>query len=194
MSSVQIQKETFWQRVWRVLKQAVNGEEQEFTSGSIDRAIVLLSIPMILEMMMESLFAVVDAFFVGRVGTEAVATVGVTETVLTLIYSIAIGLSAAATATVSRRIGEGDREAAARAGAQTILIALALSVVIAIPGFIFAGDILHLMSKDPGVAEHGTPFTRLLLTANLPILLLWMLNGIFRGAGDAATAMRAIWA
>lgn len=193
MSSVQIQKETFWQRVWRVLKQAVNGEEQEFTSGSIDRAIVLLSIPMILEMMMESLFAVVDAFFVGRVGTEAVATVGVTETVLTLIYSIAIGLSAAATATVSRRIGEGDREAAARAGAQTILIALALSVVIAIPGFIFAGDILHLMSKDPGVAEHGTPFTRLLLTANLPILLLWMLNGIFRGAGDAATAMRALW-
>ncbi|MBL7802124.1 MAG: MATE family efflux transporter [Saprospiraceae bacterium] len=193
MSSVPIQKETFWQRGWRVLKQAVNGEEQEFTSGSIDRAIVLLSIPMILEMMMESLFAVVDAFFVGRIGTEAVATVGVTETVLTLIYSIAIGLSAAATATVSRRIGEGDREAAARAGAQTILIALALSVVIAIPGYLFAHDILRLMSKDPGVAEHGASFTRLLLTANLPILLLWMLNGIFRGAGDAATAMRALW-
>ncbi len=185
--------ETGWQRWRRVLRQAINGEVQGFTTGSIDRAIVLLSIPMILEMAMESLFAIVDAFFVAKIGVEAIATVGLTESVLTLIYSVAIGLSAAATAVVARRVGEGRRRAAAVAGAQTILIALFLSVLIAVPGFFFAKDILLLMSKDASVAETGQHYTRLLLTANLPILLLWMLNGIFRGAGDAATAMRALW-
>ncbi|MCB0573422.1 MAG: MATE family efflux transporter, partial [Saprospiraceae bacterium] len=185
--------ETRLKRIGRVLRQAVNGEEQSFTTGSIDRAIVLLSIPMILEMAMESLFAVVDAFFVARIGIEAVATVGLTESVLTLVYSIAIGLSAAATAMVARRIGEGDREAAARAGAQVIVIALVMSALIAIPGYFFAEDILRMMARDQSVADIGTKFTRLMLTANLPILLLWMLNGIFRGAGDASTAMRALW-
>lgn len=180
-------------KIWQLLRQAVRGEEQEFTSGSIDRAIVLLSIPMILEMAMESLFAVVDAFFVSKVGIEAVATVGLTESVLTLVYSIGIGLSAAATAMVARRIGEGDRAAAAHAGAQTILIAIVISLFIAVPGYFFAGDILRFMARDQSVADTGTAFTRLMLTANLPILLLWMLNGIFRGAGDAATAMRALW-
>lgn len=177
----------------RVIRQSLNGEEQDFTSGSIDRAIVLLSIPMILEMAMESLFAVVDAFFVAKVGVEAVATVGLTESVLTLVYSIAIGLSAAATAMVARRVGEGDRDAAARAGAQVILIALVMSVLIAVPGYFFAEDILRIMAHDDTVSATGHQFTRLMLTANLPILLLWMLNGIFRGAGDAATAMRALW-
>ncbi|MCK6694046.1 MAG: MATE family efflux transporter [Thermoanaerobaculia bacterium] len=185
--------ETRLQRLGRVLRQAIKGEEQEFTSGSIDRAIVLLSIPMILEMAMESLFAVVDAFFVAKISTDAVATVGLTESVLTLIYSVAIGLSAAATAVVARRVGEGNRRAAAVAGAQTIVIALILSALIAVPGYFFAKDILQLMAKDSSVAETGEHFTRLMLTANLPILLLWMLNGIFRGAGDAATAMRALW-
>lgn len=185
--------ESQWARIRRVLRQAINGEEQKFTSGSIDRAIILLSIPMILEMAMESLFAIVDAYFVSKISTEAVATVGLTESVLTLVYSVAIGLSAAATAMVSRRVGEGNREAAAQAGGQVILIALVLSLLIAVPGFFFAKDILLAMAKDPAVAEHGYPFTRLMLTANLPILLLWMLNGIFRGAGDAATAMRALW-
>jgi len=189
----EIKVESRWRRWRRLLRQAINGEEQEFTTGSIDRAIVLLSIPMILEMAMESLFAIVDAFFVARISTEAVATVGLTEAVLTLIYSIAIGLSAAATAVVARRVGEGNRRAASVAGAQTILIALVLSVLIAVPGFIFAKDILNTMAKDRSVAETGEQFTRLLLTANLPILLLWMLNGILRGAGDAATAMRALW-
>lgn len=190
---VKTKTETRWQRWRRVLKQAINGEEQKFTTGSIDRAIVLLSIPMILEMAMESMFAVVDAFFVAKISTEAVATVGLTESILTLIYSIAIGLSAAATAVVARRVGEGNRRAAAVAGAQTILIALCLSVLIAVPGYIYAKDILLIMAKDSSVAETGEQFTRLMLTANLPILLLWMLNGIFRGAGDAATAMRALW-
>jgi putative MATE family efflux protein len=181
------------QRVISTLREALQGEEQEFTSGSIDRAIILLSIPMILEMAMESLFAIVDAFFVAKISTTAVATVGVTESVLTLLYSIAIGLSAAATAMVSRRIGEGDRDAAAKAGAQTIVLALIISVALAIPGYIFAKDILLFMSNDPILAEQGYKFTQLLFAANLPILLLWMLNGIFRGAGDAATAMRALW-
>lgn len=185
--------ETRFRRVSRILRQAINGEEQDFTNGSIDRAIVLLSIPMILEMAMESLFAIVDAFFVAKVGVEAVATVGLTESVLTLVYSIAIGLSAAATAMVSRRVGEGDRDAAARAGAQVILIALVMSTLIAVPGYFFAEDILRLMAHDESVSATGYRFTQLMLTANLPILLLWMLNGIFRGAGDAATAMRALW-
>jgi len=185
--------ETRLQRIGRVIRQSLNGEEQDFTSGSIDRAIVLLSIPMILEMAMESLFAVVDAFFVAKIGVEAVATVGLTESVLTLVYSIAIGLSAAATAMVARRVGEGDRDAAAKAGAQVILIALVMSVLIAVPGYIFAEDILRIMAHDATVSATGHQFTRLMLTANLPILLLWMLNGIFRGAGDAATAMRALW-
>lgn len=189
----EILPETASQRIRRILRQAINGEEQDFTSGSIDRAIVLLAIPMILEMAMESLFAVVDIFFVAQIGPAAIATVGLTESVLTLVYSIAIGLSAAATAMVARRVGEGDREAAARAGAQTITVALVLSLCIAVPGYFFAEDILRFMASDESVSSTGHAFTRLLLSANLPILLLWMLNGIFRGAGDAATAMRALW-
>lgn len=185
--------ESLLRRIWRILRQSLNGDEQEYTKGSIDRAIVLLSIPMILEMAMESLFAVVDIFFVAKTGPEAIATVGITESVLTLVYAIAIGLSAAATAMVARRIGEGDRDAAARAGAQVILIAVFISVLIAIPGYFFAEDILRVMAHDQSVSSTGHQFTRLLLTCNLPILLLWMLNGIFRGAGDAATAMRALW-
>jgi putative MATE family efflux protein len=180
-------------RVWGVLKQAIRGEEEEFTSGSIDRAIVLLAVPMILEMAMESLFAVVDAFFVSRISTDAVATVGLTESMLTIVYSISIGLSAAATAMVSRRVGEGDRKAAAHAGAQIILIALVISALIAIPGYFYAKDLLMLMSNDAVLVEQGYRFTQVMLTANLPILLLWMINGIFRGAGDATTAMRALW-
>ena len=124
---------------------------------------------------------------------EAVATVGLTEAVLTLTYSMAIGLSAAATAVVARRVGEGRYRAAGVAGAQTIVIALILSVLIAVPGYFFAEDILLLMARDSSVAASGHSYTRLMFTANLPILLLWMLNGIFRGAGDAATAMRALW-
>jgi putative MATE family efflux protein len=170
----------------------MDGKEQVFTSGSIDRAIVLLAIPMILEMAMESLFALVDIFFVAQISSEAIATVGLTESVLTLVYGLAIGLSAAATAMVARRIGEGNKDAGARAGAQVILLALVLSALIAVPGYFFAEDILHVMARDESVSSVGHQFTRLLLTCNLPILLLWMLNGIFRGAGDAVTAMWAL--
>lgn len=180
-------------RIWQTIQKSLSGEEQDYTSGSIDRAIVLLAIPMILEMMMESLFAVVDIFFVSKIGEKAVSTVGATEAVLTLVYSIGIGLSSAATAMVARRVGEGRRDAAAEAGAQVILIALALSVLMAVPGYFFADDVLRFMAKDPEVAADGAAFTRIMFTCNLPILLLWMLNGIFRGAGDASTAMRALW-
>ncbi len=181
-----------FQRALRVLRQSVDGKEQEFTSGSIDRAIVLLAIPMILEMAMESLFSLVDIFFVAQISSEAIATVGLTESVLTLVYGLAIGLSAAATAMVARRIGEGNKDAGARAGAQVILLALVLSALIAVPGYFYAEDILHVMARDQSVSSAGHQFTRLLLTCNLPILLLWMLNGIFRGAGDAVTAMWAL--
>jgi putative MATE family efflux protein len=178
---------------WSVIKKSLNGEEQDYTKGSIDLAIVLLAIPMILEMMMESLFAVADIFFVSKINDKAVATVGLTESVLTLIYSIGIGLSAAATAIVARRIGEGDKRSAAEAAAQVIILALVISLLIAIPGYFYARDLLLFMAKDPEVAESGYKFTRIMLTCNLPILLLWMLNGIFRGAGDASTSMRALW-
>ena len=190
MTNIQQSK---WTSRWTLLGQAFRGEEQDFTHGSIDRAIVLLSVPMILEMVMESLFAVVDPFFVAKVGVEAVATVGLTESMLTLVYSLAIGLSSAATAMVSRRIGEGNPQAAARAGAQTMLLAVGISLCLSIPGYLYADDILGLMSKDASVVAKGSAYTRLMFTANLPILLLWMLNGIFRGAGDATTAMRALW-
>ncbi len=188
-----ITSQSRWRRWGSLLKQAIAGSEQDYTKGSIDRAIVLLAIPMILEMAMESLFAVVDMFFVAQLSVAAVATVGATESVLTIIYSMGIGLSSAATAVVARRVGEGKHNAASLAAAQTILIALVLSILIAVPGYFYADDILHVMIKDPAVAEYGAPFTRLMFVANLPILLLWMLNGVFRGAGDAATAMRALW-
>jgi putative MATE family efflux protein len=191
--SKNVQNKYTIRRIGRVLSQAINGEEQDFTTGSIDRAIILLAIPMMLEMMMESLFAVVDAFFVSKISVDAVATVGLTESVLTIIYSVAIGLSAAATAMVARRIGEGDRDAAAKAGAQTILIALTFSLLIAVPGYFFSRELLLGMSENERLAASGHSFTRIMLTCNLPILLLWMLNGVFRGAGDAATAMRALW-
>ncbi len=178
---------------WQLLRMAVAGTEQEFTSGSIDRAIFLLAIPMILEMMMESLFAVVDIFFVSKISEEAVSTVGATESFLTFMYSIAIGMSAAATAMVSRRIGEQNRAGAAEAAGQVVLIGLAFSLILAVPGYFFADDVLRLMTKDPAVAEHGQHYARIMFTANLPIFFLWMLNGVFRGAGDASTAMRALW-
>jgi putative MATE family efflux protein len=186
-------KITFLSKFWSIIKKSLNGEEQDYTKGSIDMAIVLLAIPMILEMMMESLFAVADIFFVSKISDKAVATVGLTESVLTLIYSIGIGLSAAATAIVARRIGEGDKRSAAQAAAQVIILAVVISLLIAIPGFFYARDLLLFMAKDPAVAESGYKFTRIMLTCNLPILLLWMLNGIFRGAGDASTSMRALW-
>lgn len=172
---------------------AIKGDEKNFTSGSINRAIVLLSIPMILEMIMEALFAVVDVYFVSKVSVNAVATVGLTESVITLVYSIAIGLSMATTAMVSRRIGEGDKDSASSAAFQAIVITVVISVAISILGLIFAPDILRLMGGTSALIQEGVNYTRIIFGGNVVIMLLFLLNAIFRGAGDAAIAMRALW-
>jgi putative MATE family efflux protein len=178
---------------WALLKQSLKGGEHDYTQGSIRGAIVLLAIPMILELSLESVFAVVDMFFVGKLGANAIATVGLTESAITIVYSIAIGLSTAATAVVARRIGEKDPDGAAHAGMQSLLIALIVTVVISIIGIIFAADILRLMGASAIVVKEGTPFTRIMLGGSLVIILLFLINGIFRGAGDAAMAMKSLW-
>ena len=176
----------------QLLRQALNGSEESFTDGSINRAIFLLSVPMIMEMVMESLFAVVDIFFVSRISIEAVATVGLTESVITLVYSVAIGISTAATATISRRIGEGNMPQARRAIGQVILISLGISLPIAIAGFTFAGDVLDIMGADPKVIETGTIFAQIQFLSAPVVILLYSLSGALRGAGAAATAMRSL--
>lgn len=176
-----------------LLRRALKGEHHDYTKGSIPEAVVLLAIPMILEIGLESVFAVVDMFFVSGLGRNAIATVGLTESVVTLVYSVGMGVSIAATAVVSRRIGEKNPEAAAHAGAQAILLALVLSVALGVLGFVFAPDVLRLMGAEPDVIRDGAPFTRLTLSACAPILLLFLINGIFRGAGDAAMAMKSLW-
>ena len=193
MSAQPGQKESTFSKLTLVLRQALSGHQQDYTSGSIRRAVILLSIPMILEMSMESVFAVVDIFFVGRLGTAAVATVGLTESVLALVYSLAIGLSMAATAMVARRIGEKNEEEASRTGAQSILMALGLTVVISIAGAILASRILSVMGASPEAVASGTPYTRIIFSGSLVIMLLFLINGIFRGAGNAAIAMWSLW-
>ncbi|WP_080054148.1 MATE family efflux transporter [Spirosoma aerolatum] len=177
----------------RLLLDALRGSETNFTSGSINRAIFLLSVPMILEMVMESLFAVVDVFFVAKIGTQAVATVGLTESVLTIVYSIAIGLSTAATAMVSRRVGEDNRRGAAQAVGQVILVSLVMAILMGVPGFIFAEDILRLMGGDEQLIANGANFTRMIFASSPAIMLLYTLSGCLRGAGDASMAMRSLW-
>ena len=173
--------------------EAIKGKEIDYTKGDINTAIILLSVPMIIEMFGEGLFAVVDAYFVSQVGNEAFATVILTETIASLIYSVAIGLSIAATAMVARRIGEGNKQAAAVAAAQVINISLILSLLISFIGIYFAKDLLLLMGATPEVIDVGILFTQIMLGGNIVIMLLFILNGIFRGAGDATMAMRSLW-
>src|ERR1700754_3235237 len=179
--------------IYGLIRQALSGQHQDYTAGSIRRAVILLSVPMILEMCMESVFAIVDIFFVGRIGKEAVATVGLTESVLTLVYSVAMGLSMAATATVARRIGEKDKEGAARAAAQSINLALGLTVVVSLTGAYFAPDILSLMGATSGTIATGAMYTRIVFAGSIVIMLLFLINGIFRGAGNASIAMWSLW-
>jgi putative MATE family efflux protein len=176
-----------------LVRQSLNGEEQDYTQGSIRRAVFLLAIPMILELSLESVFALVDMFFVSKLGQNAIATVGLTESFITIIYSIAIGLSTAATAIVARRVGEKNPEAAAYAGAQALIIALLTTIIISVAGVVFAGDILSFMGASPDVVAEGTIFTRIMLGGSLAIILLFLINGIFRGAGNAAMAMKSLW-
>jgi len=174
-------------------KEAVKGEQRDYTTGSIRKAVFMLAIPMILEMMMESVFAVVDIFFVGRLGKEAISTVGLTESVLTLIYSIAIGLSMAVTAMVARRIGEKNPREAGKAGMQAILLSIIISLVLGLAGIFFAADILRLMGAPAEVIAVGSAYTRIMYGGCIVIILLFLINGIFRGAGDASIAMRSLW-
>src|ERR1700722_12827790 len=149
-------------RIGDIIRLSLNGEQQDYTIGSIRRAVFLLAIPMILELSLESVFALVDMFFVGKLGQNAIATVGLTESVITLVYSIAIGLSTAATAIVARRIGEKNTEGAAHAGAQSLIICLIVTVFISIAGVAFAGNILSLMGANPDVVKDGAIFTRIM--------------------------------
>ncbi len=180
-------------RYFSVIRQALRGDETDYTTGNINKAIVLLAIPMILELSLESVFALVDMFFVGKLGPSAIATIGLTEAVVTLIYSVAIGLSTAATAMVARRIGEKNPEAASHAGVQSLLISLWVTVVVSVLGAIYAPEILKLMGAQADVIEHGTAYARIMLGGSVVIILLFLINGIFRGAGDAAMAMRSLW-
>jgi putative MATE family efflux protein len=177
----------------RDLKDAIRGTSMDYTQGSIGRAVLLLSVPMMLEMAMESLFAVVDVYFVSSLGASAVATVGLTESILTLVYAVAIGLSMGTTALVARRIGEKNPAEAADAAVQAIIVAVAASIPFSIAGIFFAKDILRLMGGDEWTIQHGYRFTQWMLGGNAVIMLIFILNAVFRGAGDAAIAMRVLW-
>jgi putative MATE family efflux protein len=189
-------KRSLFSKIFTTLTQALKGDESfDYTAGSIKKAVILLAIPMVLEMMMESVFALVDLYFVGHLehSSFAIQTVGLTESVLTIIYSLAIGMSMAATAVVARRIGEKDPVAAAKAGMQSIIIAFAVNSVMSIFGVIYAKDILMLMGASADAAEHGYRFTQIMIGSSLCIMLLFLINGIFRGAGNAAIAMKSLW-
>lgn len=186
-------EKTFDNSFWSILKEAVRGSERDFTSGSIGLAIFLLSVPMILEMIMESLFAIVDIYFVAKLGADAVAVVGITEAMMAIVYAAAFGLAICATATIARRIGEKDKEGAAKTAAHVLYLGLIVSVVLSIVGLIFAPQLLTVLGGEPQVVEQGTAFTRIMLGSNAVVVFIFLLNAIFRGAGDAAVAMRVLW-
>ena len=177
---------------WRVIRDAIRGTHHDYTDGPIGRAIFLLAVPMVLETVMESVFAVVDVFFVSRLGADAVATVGLTESMMVLVYSLAMGLGIGATATVARRIGERDAEGAAHAAAQAIWLGLTISVVLGAVGVMLAPTLLRIMGGSEAVIANAS-FMQVMLGGNATVLLLFLINAIFRGAGDAAIAMRVLW-
>jgi putative MATE family efflux protein len=173
--------------------EAVRGSHQDYTDGDLNRAILLLAVPMVLEMVLESLFAVVDVFFVGRLGADAVATVGLTESMLSLVFAVGMGLSLSTTAMVARRIGEKDPEGAADAAVQAIFLGLIISLAVGVPCLLFAPNLLRLMGATPQIVAVGSGYTRICLGGSCAVLLLFLNNAIFRGAGDAAIAMRLLW-
>ncbi len=179
--------------LFRDVTEAVSGTEQDFTEGKMSRAILLLSIPAVLEMIMESVFVIVDIFFVSKLGADAVATVGITESMVTIIYAIAIGLGTATTSMVSRRIGEKNHYSASRAAFQAILTGLIVSVLIGIPGAIYAERLLGMMGASKPIIENMSGYTRIMLGGNVVIMMLFIINAIFRSAGDAAVAMKVLW-
>jgi putative MATE family efflux protein len=178
---------------WSSVREALKGSHQDFTTGNLNRAILLLAIPMVLEMVLESLFAVTDVFWVGRLGANAVATVGITESMLALVFAIGLGVALSTTAMVARRIGEKDPEDAAIAGVQSIFVGLGISLVLGIPAGIYAPDLLRAMGASPEIVASGSGYTRIALGGCGAVIMLFLNNAIFRGAGDAAIAMRLLW-
>jgi MATE family, multidrug efflux pump len=179
--------------VWNTLREAVRGSSIDYTSAPLGRAIVMLAVPMVLEMAMESIFAVVDVFWVAHLGADAVATVGLTESMLTMIYTAAMGLSIGATALVARRMGEQDHKGAARAAGQSIVLGVIVAAVIALLAAPRASQLLAMMGASDAVIHTGSGFTYVMLGGNATIVLLFLLNAVFRGSGDAAIAMRVLW-
>ncbi|MBL0235135.1 MAG: MATE family efflux transporter [Saprospiraceae bacterium] len=186
-------KKSFLTKSISIIRQSLDGKEQDYTSGSIRTAVFLLAIPMILELSLESVFAVVDIFFVSKLGQDAIATVGLTESMIMIIYSIAIGLSTGATAIVARRIGEKDPSSAATAGIQSLFIAFGITLVLSIIGIIYAETFLSWMGASDRVIKDGSIFTRIMLGGSGAIIFIFLINGIFRGAGNAAMAMKSLW-
>lgn len=178
---------------WQVVRLSLKGRHLDYTSVPLNRAVLLLAVPMVLEMIMESLFAVVDVFWVSRLGSDAIAVIGLTESVMTLVYAVAIGISFAATAVVARRVGEQDPERAAQAAGQIILLGVTISAALGLGLSFFAGDILRLMGADAGVVALGTDFARIMLGCNVTVFMIFLINAVFRGAGDAVLAMRTLW-
>ena len=180
-------------KFWRTFLEAIHGTERDYTEGPVGKSVILLGIPMVLEMVMESVFAITDIFFVGHLGPQATATIGLTESLLTLVYTVAFGLSIGATAMMARRVGEHDLEGAANTAVQTLVISAVVSFIIGVTGVIFAPELLALMGATPDVVAYGTGYMRIMFGGNFVILLLFLGNAIFRGAGDGAIAMRALW-
>ena len=180
-------------RLWRDILEAISGTDQDFTKGRLGRAILLLSIPMVLEMVMESVFAVVDIFFVSKLGAHAVATVGITESMMTIVYAIAMGLAVGTTALISRRTGEKNLEGASITAFQAIATGMLVSLLIAIPGASFASKLLTLMGADDEMVREGFMYTGIMLGGNGIIMLLFIINAVFRSAGDAVISMRVLW-
>jgi putative MATE family efflux protein len=188
-----VKKENTIRSFFRDVAEAISGTEQDFTEGKLGRAILLLSIPAVLEMIMESVFVIVDIYFVSRLGADAVATVGITESMVTIIYAISIGLGTATTSLVSRRIGEKDPDSASRAAVQAILTGLIVSVLIGIPGAIYAEKLLGMMGASANIIDNMSGYTRIMLGGNVVIMMLFIINAVFRSAGDAAVAMKVLW-
>ncbi|SHN10354.1 putative efflux protein, MATE family [Cyclobacterium lianum] len=178
---------------WQLLSESLRGDEQDYTRIPIKSGIILLAVPMILEMIMESLFAVVDIFFVSRLGEHAVATVGLTEAVLTIIYSLGVGISMAGTAMVARRFGEKKFQRAGTVAFQLLFVGMVASILLGAGGYIYAGDILSVMGAEDEVLKTGKAYTEIIFLGNMAIMLLFLINGIFRGAGSPHLAMRALW-
>ena len=179
--------------VWHAVREALRGSRRNYTEGPIGRAILVLAIPMVLEMAMESIFVICDVFFVSKLGADAVATVGLTESMMAIVYTLAMGLSIGVSATVARRIGEQDRDGAARTAVQGIALGFIVAATTGILGGIFAPELLRLMGGSEELIAHNASFTRVMLGGNASVLLLFLINGIFRGSGDAALAMRTLW-